>query len=234
MKTLTAIVLSLFLGTSWAAAPPAAAPPAAAPLRGEVLETIDAGTYTYLRLKTPGGEIWAAVLSTPVRKGAQVTIESPMVMTNFESKTLKRKFDRIIFGTLGTAPPSVPGAGGMPARAGAAGPADAPVEKVARATGPEARTVGEVATQRAQLKGRTALVRGKVVKFTADVMGKNWLHLRDGSGAAVDGSNDLLVTTRQVVKVGDIVVARGIVRTDADFGYGYSYKFMLEDATLQK
>lgn len=229
MKLLSAVLLTLVLGTAWAAAP--AATPS---LKGEVLEAIDAGTYTYLRLKTSNGEVWAAVLSAPVRKGAPVTIESPMLMTNFESKTLKRKFDKIFFGTLTGTAPTTQGAGSMPPHAGAVKPAAAPVGKVARATGPDARTVGELAGQRAQLKGKTVTVRGQVVKFMANVMGKNWVHLQDGSGSAADGTNDLLVTTKQVTKVGDVVVARGVVRTDANFGYGYTYKFMLEDATLQK
>jgi hypothetical protein len=157
-----------------------------------------------------------------------------MLMTNFESKTLKRKFDKIYFGTLAGTAPTAQGAGSMPPHAGAVKPAAAPVGKVARATGSDARTVGELASQRAQLKGKTVTVRGQVVKFMANVMGKNWVHLQDGSGSAADGTNDLLVTTKQVTKVGDVVVARGVVRTDANFGYGYTYKFMLEDATLQK
>jgi hypothetical protein len=229
MKTLSAILLTLFISTAWAAVP--AATPS---LKGEVLETVDAGTYTYLRLKTTDGEMWAAVLSAPVKKGARVTIESPMLMTNFESKTLNRKFDKIIFGSLAGTAPTSQRADSMPPHAGASKPAAAPVGRVAKATGPDARTIVEVASQRAQLKGKTVAVRGQVVKFMANVMGKNWVHLQDGSGSAADGTNDLLVTTKQVTKVGDVVVAKGVVRVNADFGYGYIYKFMLEDATLQK
>ena len=65
-------------------------------------------------------------------------------------------------------------------------------------------------------------------------MGKNWLHLRDGSGAEADKTNDLLVTTKCAVRLGDVVTASGVVRLDKDFGAGYSYKVTLEDATLQK
>jgi hypothetical protein len=86
----------------------------------------------------------------------------------------------------------------------------------------------------AVLKDKTVLVRGKVVKFTGGVMGKNWIHLRDGSGSAADNSNDLLVTTKDQAKIGDIVVAKGVVRIDKDFGMGYSYKVLVEDATLGK
>jgi hypothetical protein len=78
------------------------------------------------------------------------------------------------------------------------------------------------------------LLRGKVVKVNSAVMGKNWLHLRDGSGSAKDGTNDIIVTTMEQTTVGSIVVARGVVRTDLDLGSGYAYKVLIEDATLQK
>ena len=98
MNKLLGMVLVICMSSAWAAQPvpqPAQqAPAAAAPsVQGEVLETLDADVYTYLKLKTKQGEVWAAVNKAPVKKGAQVTIENPMLMTNFESKTLKRKFD---------------------------------------------------------------------------------------------------------------------------------------------
>jgi hypothetical protein len=66
------------------------------------------------------------------------------------------------------------------------------------------------------------------------VLGKNWVHLRDGSGSAADGSDDILVTTQDETKIGDVVLVKGIVQTDRDFGSGYSYKVLIEEAALQK
>jgi hypothetical protein len=108
------------------------------------------------------------------------------------------------------------------------------VVKVPKASGPDARTVAEVFAQKAQLKNKTVVVRGTVVKVTSNVMGKNWLHLRDGSGSAADATNDLLVTTRQIAKAGDVVTAKGVAHTDVDLGMGYTYKILIEEATLQK
>ena len=84
------------------------------------------------------------------------------------------------------------------------------------------------------MKDKPVSVRGKVVKYNEEIMGKNWLHLRDGSGAEADKTNDLLVTTKSAARPGDVVTVNGVVRLDKDFGSGYSYKVMLEDATLQK
>jgi hypothetical protein len=105
--------------------------------------------------------------------------------------------------------------------------------RVAKATGADARTVEEVIKQRAALKDKPVVVHGKVVKFNGGIMGKNWVHLRDGTGSAADGSNDVLVTTQDVAKVGDVVTVRGMVRTEKDFGSGYSYAVLIEDATVK-
>jgi hypothetical protein len=64
-------------------------------------------------------------------------------------------------------------------------------------------------------------------------MGKNWIHLRDGSGSAADSSNDVLVTTDASAKIGDVVTVSGVVHTNKDFGAGYSYKVLIEEATLK-
>jgi len=224
----------LCISAGWAAEKPAHPP--AASISGKVLEAKDVESYTYLRLKTKDGEMWAAVAKTPVKQGAEVTIENAMVMANFESKSLKKKFDKIVFGSLAGAGASAAGAGGDMAalHSGVAKAADVGNIKVAKATGPDARTVAEIVTKKADLKNKAVLVRGKVVKYTPDVLGKNWIHLRDGSGSAPDNTHDVLVTTKDQARIGDVVLVKGIVHTDRDLGSGYSYKVLIEEATLQK
>jgi hypothetical protein len=105
---------------------------------------------------------------------------------------------------------------------------------VAKAEGANGRTVAEVYANRVALKDKPVVIRAKVVKVNAGVMGKNWVHLRDGSGSAADGSNDLLVTSKDEPKVGDLVVAKGTVKTDVNLGSGYAYKVLVEEASFQK
>jgi hypothetical protein len=249
-----------------AAAPSAAVAPGAPAagaggVRGKVLERIDAAPYSYLKLSGPSGEIWAAVPQANVEKGAEVVIENPMAMDGFESKTLNRKFDKIVFGTLGgqggaAAPAGMPGGmpggappagapagmpGGMPPAgmaaqhaAAAAGPADVGDVKVAKATGANAKTVSEIYGQKGDLKEKKVTVKGKVVKANSGIMGKNWLHLRDGSGTQAKGDNDITVTTDGQAAVGDVVVVTGVVRLDKDFGAGYAYPVIIEEATIAK
>jgi hypothetical protein len=104
--------------------------------------------------------------------------------------------------------------------------------KVPKALGTDGYTVAQVAAQRSELKDKSVLVAGQVVKFNAGIMGRNWVHLRDGSGNEANQTNDLLVTTQELAKVGDILTVRGTVRSDKDFGAGYAYKVLLEDAKI--
>ena len=229
---------------------PAAAAPAMVPvttnqLRGKLLESMNAAGYTYLRLKTDTGEQWAAVRETKVKKGDVVTVNAQMTMNGFESKTLKRKFDSIVFGTVAggdsaAPPPPMMSAAAQPAvnpmgtaqqhmSAGAANVGDVKVDKASNG-----KTVAETYAAKDALKDKPVVIRGKVVKFLSGIMGKNWLHLRDGSGSADKGDNDITVTTNDVVAVGDVVTVNGTVRIDKDFGAGYRYPVIVEEAKVTK
>jgi hypothetical protein len=240
MKTLLALGLFVFSSFVLAAEAPAAMQAAEAPsasVTGKVLEVKNVDSYTYLRLDTPNGELWAAVMTTKVKKGSTVTIENGVVMSNFYSKSLKKTFPQVLFGSLaGSAAVGASGGRAM----GSAYPLvptkklekinDAPV---AKASGANSQTVAEIIAKSSELKDKPVLLRGKVVKFNGGIMGKNWLHLRDGSGSADNDTNDILVTSAAEAKVGDVVTVKGTIRTDKDFGAGYAYKVLIEDATLQ-
>lgn len=230
-----------------AGAPAAQAGPEEAAVKGKVVERIDAAPYTYLKLSTSSGEVWAAVPQTGAQTGSEVTVSNAFPMKDFESKTLKRKFDVVYFGTIGgneaAAPPAAAGAmpaghppvpGGSSHGAVSAGAGDVKEVKVGKASGPEARTVAEIHSQHSALKEKPVAVQGQVVKFNAGIMGRNWIHLRDGSGSAEKGDNDITVTTQDQVAVGDIVTAKGTLRLDKSFGAGYSYPVIIEDAKVSK
>jgi hypothetical protein len=228
--------------TKQGAAAKPAAPPSGSAVTGTILETMDSGGYTYMKLKTASGEVWAAVNQAKVKKGSTATVVNPVEMRNFESKTLHRKFDSILFGTLAETPSK--GAAAAPSQdemraamvaqhsSAAAGPQDVGVIKVAKAEG--GKTVAEIFAEKAALKDKEVAVRGKVVKFTPEVMGKNWIHLRDGSGSRDKKNDDITVTTKGTAAVGDVVLVRGVVKLDKDFGAGYTYALIVEDAKLSK
>jgi hypothetical protein len=219
----------LLLAAPLTQAADASTQPAPKTVTGEVLEAKDVDIYTYLRLKTKDGERWAAVSQSAVKKGSKVTIRNVMVMENFESKALKKTFPLILFGNLGNAGDAA--AADPHAGLGAAKPADSAPIKLAKASGANAYSVFEVFAQATKLKDKPVRVSGKVVKVNDGIMGKNWLHLQDGTGAA--GTNDILVTSAATAKVGDVVTAVGTLRTDRDFGAGYTYKVLIEEAELK-
>ena len=197
---------------------------------------MDASSYTYLRLKTRDGEAWAAVAGAQVGKGTQVTIENAILFKNFKSNAMDRTFPLIYLGSLAGSAAGSPRPGSRPAgpHSSAAATPDAPDVRVPKATGVNALTVADIMTKSAGLKDKQVLVRGKIVKYNPGIMGKNWVHLRDGSGSAADRTNDILVTTAHLATLGDVVTVKGFVRTDKNFGAGYSYKVLIEDATLLK
>jgi hypothetical protein len=212
-------------------------------LTGKVLETMDAGGYTYLHLDTARGPVWAAVDQAKVRTGAGMSVLVSVRMEGFESRALGRRFDQIAFGTLhgtntapdhGAADASPHGSPHGAPHPPASAQRDAGPIKVARAGAPEGRTVAEVFAQRAELDGRTVAVRGKVVKFLPGILGRNWLHIQDGTGSAGRRDHDLTVTTSDMASVGDVVIARGTARKDLDFGSGYAYGVLVEQARLSR
>ena len=110
----------------------------------------------------------------------------------------------------------------------------ATVGKVPKASGKDARTVEEVIAGKSALKDKAVSVRAQVVRVNNGIMGKNWLHVQDGSGQAAAGTHDILVTSKDSAAVGDIVTVKGTVRTDVKVGPGYDYAVLIEDASVRK
>ncbi|WP_295443045.1 hypothetical protein [uncultured Thiodictyon sp.] len=100
------------------------------------------------------------------------------------------------------------------------------------AAGATATAVGDLYKERAALGGKQVTVRGQVAKVNTQIMGRNWVHLRDGTGDAADGSNDITVTTQDTAAVNDQVTVTGTLVVDMDFGAGYRYPLLIEKATI--
>jgi len=242
-------------------------------LTGKILETMDAGGYTYMKIDTGATQPWVAIPQSQVKVGDEVTYQPGMVMNNFSSKTLNRTFESIVFssGLVGaSAAPHGGGAmggmqnphskgtaqgggdsfasavqaeGGAPAAsqqqaAGSGGSlgAMAPFTeiKVEKAAGENAYTVNEIFEQTEALNGKTVRIQGKVVKFSPMIMGRNWIHLQDGTGDPMSNTHDLVVTTSEEIKVDDTVTVEGVLTANKDFGAGYKYVAIVEEAKTIK
>ena len=200
---------------------------------GKVAETMDSGGYTYVRVLEGKDSSWVAIPQQAVKVGAEVSYAKGLVMTDFHSKTLNRTFKKLVF-SEGTASPGHGSKGGKAARShGQAAPNQLPV-KISKAEGQDAYTVAEIFSKRKELDGKQVSVRGKVMKVSPEIMGRNWVHLQDGSGDSKAGTHDLLVTTSEEAKPGETVTARGTVAKDKDFGSGYRYQVLVEKGVFKR
>jgi len=216
---------------------------------GTVLETIDVDSYTYLRLDQQGKEVWLASNPVWVKKGDVVKYSDPALMKDFHSKTLNRTFPYILFvNNVELVNPDDPIAAKAQAPQSAAPPPQAatPPSQVANphANAKSAvsmtvedvdvkplaggKTIAEIFADAKKLEGQEVSLRAKVVKYSPNIMGKNWITLADGTGEPPD--NKLVVTSKWTVSVGDEAIATGKVRNNVDIGAGYKYKVLLEEA----
>jgi hypothetical protein len=208
--------------------------PAAAPvdgIKGTVVETMNAGSYTYVKVESSNETVWAAANRFLVAKGDTVTVPRGQIMKDFSSPTLKRTFKEIYFvGHI-----EVQGAAEKTSGIKWT-PTDVPSTALTAATKitPPAggKSISEINAQRKKLAGQDVIVKGRVTKFVSGVLDRNWIHIVDGSGS--DPAADLTVTTADTAAVGDVVTARGKVAIDQNFGSGYAYSVLVEKASVTK
>ena len=225
--------------------PALAAPVPAGAVRGVVLETMNAGAYTYVLLKTDQDERWVAVPKTPVLVDDVVQTEQGMPMSDFESKTLNRTFDVVYFAgvlqNLTTPAAAAPAPAPAPVDSGAALPPGHPSTDIAVETPTADIKVAEltpgqdiayVYANKDSLVGQQISLRGEVVKYNSNILGTNFIHIQDGSGDVADGSNDLIVTSTTGTAVGETIVLTGTIVLDKDFGAGYSFPVLMDDASI--
>ncbi|MCK5913831.1 MAG: DNA-binding protein [Desulfuromusa sp.] len=231
--------------------------PAAVPggTSGTVIETMNSGGYTYVYVDNGTDKVWAAAPEFSVAVGDEVMVPEGMAMHNYHSQTLNRDFDVVYFveavlnasspamaapakgsgmmggsSMMGANPADMKIPEGHPSISGAKAPEEVDLTAIQKADG--GMTIGEIYTGKADLADKTVTLRAKVVKFSPQIMGTNWLHLQDGSGNLEAGTHDLTVTSDVNVSVGDTVVVSGALTLDKDFGYGYKYNLIIESATV--
>ena len=223
---------------------PASGAPAAS-YSGTVLSTKDASNYTYLEIKGKDGVFWAAVPQAKVATGASVELIGPIPMKNFDAKVLGKKFDTIIFagGVTVNGKQAEAASGKAPANTASSPqqqkePAIDASAHMKADTGTDASdvkkaeggvTIAEILANPASFRDKKVLLRSKVTKFLPEIMKKNWLHLKDASAK----EKDIVATTAEQFKVGDIVLIEGIVKTNQDLGFGYKYDVLIEEVKIK-
>lgn len=206
------IALSLLLGISLYAS---------TTHNAKVLESMNSGGYTYMKVDDGKNQYWIAMTQREAKNGTVISFSEQGWMKNFHSKTLNRTFDNILF------------AGDI-----ASPQAQQKIEYQPNIMTSEYQkkntlTIAEIFQNREKYVGKTVTVRAKVTKTSSGIMGKNWVHIEDGSRFM--NMDDLVFTTsKETPKVGDIVYASGTLAKDKDFGYGYFYPVIIEQSIFKK
>lgn len=191
-----------------------------------VAEALHTDKYTYLRVKENEAEYWIAISKREVKIGSTGYYRGGLLKKNFQSKEFNRVFETVYlvgdFREEG-ATASSSSAGGIPPTTEAL---EAP-KNVKPAPG--AIKISELVANLPKYEGKVVKITGKCVKVNPMIMGRNWLHIQDGSGKDLD----LTVTTTEMVPLGAIVTLEGTVSVNKDFGAGYRYDYILEAAVLK-
>lgn len=199
----------------------------------KVKEVIQTSNYTYLYVKENGKVYWMAVNKMVAAEGDNYSYQTTSAneMQDFHSKELDRTFESILFvqdlfGTdSGTGRP-------IPTEHNTSKPRTEQDASIAVDKAPNGITVADLMKDKKKLSGKKVTIRGKVVKVNNMIMNRNWIHIQDGT--SLDGKYDLTITSNEEVEEGAVVTFVGTVGVDKDFGAGYFYDLIIEDAVVDK
>ncbi len=210
-----------------------------------IVEARKGEKYIYLEIEETGSKTWIATIPSflggEVKTGDRVQYSGGVEMTDFKSKELDKTFDKILFITKikKVDAPQLKDLEHVPADNYHSQfvkqakdqiintPAKGEIEKTGNS-----KSIEEIFTEAEKLKGIEVLVRARVMKISKNILSKNWLTLQDGTGTPPD--NKLTATTKDTAAAGDVITVKGILKTDVNFGAGYLYKLILEEAVIVK
>ena len=193
-------------------------------IQGTVTNILKTSGYTYAEVDNGTDKVWAAGPVTPLKIGDTIGFSTRMPMKNFHSKSMKRDFSVVYFVDQfildNNAAPSLSHNKIKPKTG-------KPVEGIDKVK--NGNTITEIYTNKNKLSDKNIRVRGQVVKYTANIMGKNWLHIKDSSS-----TQDLTITTADTASIDDVIIIEGKLELNKDYGYGYLYPVIVTDAGIIK
>ena len=184
--------------------------------------------YTYLEVKAKGPAYWVALPSREIAVGSVISYRGGMLMEDFHSTELERTFEKILFleGLEGDTP-----AAAMDMMSGTSQGSRLNVEKLETSVevAEGSISIGEIFADPSKYEGKSITVTGEIAKYNPAIMELNWIHLQDGT--EFEGRYDLTVTSTESFEVGQKITVSGVLALNRDFGYGYNYDVLLENAT---
>jgi len=193
-------------------------------------EVVQSSNYTYLRVSEDSKETWIAISRREVEKGKSYYYEPSIEMTDFVSKELKRTFKSIVFVDKFSDQPITNVKAALPDNSSKGKQPAVAKEGIKVEPAEGGITIAELYAKKDTYAGKTVKIRGEVVKFNAEIMGKNWVHLQDGTNS--NGSFDITATTSDSTKIGNVITVEGSVTLKKDFGAGYFYEVIIENGKI--
>jgi hypothetical protein len=194
---------------------------------GRVIEKIPAKGYTYLQVTENKKDFWIAVPTMEIEVGETVYFSRFMIMEDFRSDNIDKSFDEILFVEDARKSPTPDEMKKIHSGVLSSEKQDIKIEPLS-----DGKTIQQIFSSKSTLNGELVKVKGKVVKFNKQIMKRNWIHIQDGTGS--ENEFDLVITSGDEVKVGDIITAEGKIAVDKDFGAGYFFPVIIEDAKIEK
>jgi len=193
-------------------------------------EVIQTSNYTYVLVSEDERGYWIAIPRNEVNEEATYFWSEGSEMTNFTSNELNRTFPSIFFVQDFSDQPILAGSVNTPMTMGSK-PQIREQQGIEIPKAEGGVTIEELYANPAGFDGKSVKIKGVVVKFLPEIMERNWAHIQDGTKHG--DQFDLTVTTLSAVNVGDTVTFEGVVAADKDFGAGYFYPVILENAVLR-
>ena len=198
-------------------------------------EVLHVSEYTYVRGLEDGVEKWIAGPITNIKIGETFYYDNAMEMPNFESKELNKTFEIVYFVEQISTTEEGLGRVMVPnSNTATSGSQRTVVEKKDVKIQASGNTISieELLKNREAYHNKVVRLKGEVTKYNPAIMNVNWFHIQDGT--AFNGEFDLTATTTDEVKMGDIVSFEGKVVLNKDFGAGYVYDVIIENAVIIK
>lgn len=212
--------------------------------KGVVQEVLHVRDYSYVRVLEDGKEKWLAAPITNVEKGGTYYYGEAMEMQNFESKELNKTFETVYFieklstteegvkSPLTASPNRSSTVNGQQMNSTETPKPVIEKKDVDVPASGNTMSMAELFKNRDQYNNQVVRLKGQVTKYNPGIMNVNWLHIQDGS--EFNGEFDLTVTTTAEVQLGDVVTIEGKVTLNKDFGAGYFYSIIVENATVSQ
>ncbi len=185
-----------------------------------IKEVLPTSRYVYALVEEKGDEYWVATNKMALEIGGTYYFKNGLLKRNFQSKEHDRTFDKLYLVSALISNDHGIQSGAIPNQAEVVSPSFKPA--------PGSIKISEVIANPSKYAGKTIQVSGECTKVNPNIMKRHWIHLKDGS----QDDYDFVVTSQTQIPVGHAVTFTGTINVAKDFGSGYYYEILMEDAVV--